>query len=47
VIAGPTEATAAGNALTQALGAGDVASLEELRAIVRRSFAVEEFQPRT
>jgi rhamnulokinase len=47
VIAGPTEATAAGNALTQALGAGDVASLDELRAIVRRSFAVEEFQPRT
>jgi len=46
VIAGPTEATAAGNALTQALGTGDVASLEELRDVVRRSFDVEEFRPR-
>ena len=46
VIAGPSEATAAGNALTQALGAGDVASLEELREIVRQSFEVEEFLPR-
>lgn len=45
VIAGPSEATAAGNALTQALGAGDVDSLEELRAVVRQSFEVEEFRP--
>ncbi len=45
VIAGPAEATAAGNALTQAMGTGDVKSLEELRAIVRNSFEVEEFRP--
>ncbi len=45
VIAGPAEATAAGNTLTQAMGAGDVNSLEELRAIVRNSFEVEEFRP--
>ena len=45
VIAGPAEATAAGNALTQAMGNGDINSLEELRAIVRQSFEVEEFQP--
>ena len=45
VIAGPAEATAAGNALTQALGTGDVNSLEHLRAIVRRSFALEEYTP--
>jgi rhamnulokinase len=45
VIAGPAEATAIGNALTQALGAGDIASIEELRAIVRHSFEVEEFTP--
>lgn len=45
VIAGPAEATAAGNALTQAMGTGDVGSLEELRAIVRQSFEVEEFRP--
>lgn len=45
VIAGPAEATAAGNALTQALGAGDLGSIEELRAVVRQSFEVEEFHP--
>ncbi len=45
VVAGPGEATAAGNALTQAMGGGDVASLEELRLIVRRSFELEEFLP--
>jgi rhamnulokinase len=45
VLAGPAEATAIGNALTQALGAGDIGSLEELRALVRHSFEVEEFTP--
>lgn len=45
VVAGPTEATAAGNALTQAIGSGDVDSLDELRSIVRRSFEPEEFLP--
>ena len=47
VVAGPAEATAAGNALTQALGTGNIGSLEELRAIVRQSFEVEEFVPGT
>jgi rhamnulokinase len=46
VVAGPTEATAAGNALVQALGAGQLGSLEELRQVVRGSFAVEEFVPK-
>ncbi|MGH9583780.1 MAG: rhamnulokinase, partial [Bryobacteraceae bacterium] len=45
VIAGPAEATAIGNALTQAIGAGDLGSIEELRAVVRHSFEVEEFTP--
>jgi rhamnulokinase len=45
VVAGPAEATAAGNALTQALGMGYLSSLEELRAVVRNSFEVEEFRP--
>jgi rhamnulokinase len=45
VIAGPAEATAAGNALTQAMGMGEIGSLEELRAVVRHSFEVEEFRP--
>jgi rhamnulokinase len=46
VIAGPTEATAAGNALTQAMGTGDITSLEELRSVIRASFCLEEFAPR-
>jgi rhamnulokinase len=45
VIAGPTEATAAGNALTQAMGRGDVGSLDELRKVVGRSFSLAEFRP--
>lgn len=45
VVAGPTEATAAGNALTQAIGSGAISSLEELRTIVRRSFEPETFFP--
>jgi rhamnulokinase len=46
VVAGPTEATAAGNALVQALGTGALRSLEEVRTVVRRSFPVEEFLPK-
>jgi rhamnulokinase len=38
IIAGPVEATAAGNILVQAIGAGVVSGLDEARAIVRRSF---------
>ena len=46
VVAGPSEATAAGNALVQALGAGHLGSIEELRQVVRESFTVEEYVPR-
>src|SRR5579875_2788074 len=45
VIAGPAEATAAGNALAQGLGTGAVGSLAEIRDVVRRSFELEEFLP--
>jgi rhamnulokinase len=44
VIAGPAEATAAGNALTQAMGSGELQSLDEIRAVVRQSFELEEFR---
>jgi rhamnulokinase len=44
VLAGPVEATAAGNVLAQAMGAGAVRDLEEARAIVRRSFEIEKFE---
>ncbi|HTP35879.1 MAG TPA: rhamnulokinase family protein [Candidatus Acidoferrales bacterium] len=38
VIAGPSEATAIGNILVQAMGAGELKSLAEARAVVRNSF---------
>ncbi|MBV9301109.1 MAG: rhamnulokinase [Acidobacteriaceae bacterium] len=47
VVAGPTEATAAGNALVQALGAGEIGSLKDMREIARRSFHLDEFVPKT
>ncbi|MDW8355914.1 MAG: rhamnulokinase family protein [Bryobacterales bacterium] len=46
VIAGPAEATAAGNVLVQAMGAGLLRSLEEARELVRRSFDLTTFEPR-
>ncbi|HET6381763.1 MAG TPA: rhamnulokinase family protein [Armatimonadota bacterium] len=45
VMAGPIEATAAGNILVQAMARGEIASLRELREVVRASFQVEEFSP--
>ena len=46
VVAGPVEATAAGNILVQAIAAGCVANHEDARNVVRRSFATERFEPR-
>jgi rhamnulokinase len=46
VLAGPTEATALGNLLTQAIGLGEVGSLQQLREIVRHSFTPEAFEPK-
>ncbi|HEY7307239.1 MAG TPA: rhamnulokinase family protein [Bryobacteraceae bacterium] len=46
VVAGPAEATAIGNALVQSLGAGDIETLDELRSVVKQSFAFEEHRPR-
>jgi len=45
VIAGPTEATSIGNILMQALTLGHIASLEEGRELVRRSFEVTTYEP--
>jgi rhamnulokinase len=45
VIAGPAEATAAGNILVQATGAGEIANPAEARDIVRRSFGIQIFEP--
>jgi rhamnulokinase len=45
VVAGPAEATAAGNVLIQAIALGHVDSLPTLRKIVRDSFALKAFEP--
>jgi rhamnulokinase len=45
VVAGPAEATAVGNVLIQAIALGHLDSLQELRRIVRDSFALKAFQP--
>jgi rhamnulokinase len=45
VLAGPVEATAAGNILVQAIALGDLPSLASARAVVRESFTVRAFEP--
>ena len=44
VIAGPKEGTALGNALVQIRAAGLVGSLQEMRAIVRKSIEIKEYK---
>ncbi|MGB9605441.1 MAG: rhamnulokinase, partial [Bryobacteraceae bacterium] len=45
VIAGPSEATAAGNVVVQAIGAGLLRDLGEARELIRRSFPPVRFEP--
>ena len=45
VVAGPAEATAIGNILVQAMGAGELAGLDEVRAVVRNSFELTTVEP--
>ncbi|MFT7629875.1 MAG: rhamnulokinase [Mariniblastus sp.] len=45
VICGPVEATAIGNVLTQAIGCGRLDGLEDVRAVVARSFEPETYLP--
>ena len=46
VVAGPIEATAAGNLLTQAMAVGQIRDLDHLRSVIRASFEVKTFEPR-
>ena len=46
VVAGPVEATALGNLLTQVRASGELASLAELREAVRKSSAVQRYDPK-
>lgn len=45
VVAGPYEATAAGNILMQMVGSGAISSVAEGRQVIRRSFDVQEYLP--
>ena len=45
VLAGPAEATALGNVAIQIVATGGAASLQEVRAVVDRSFPTEVFDP--
>jgi len=45
VVAGPVEATAAGNILAQLMATGEISSLEQGREIIRASFEPEIFEP--
>ncbi len=45
VVAGPVEATAAGNVIMQALARGELGSLAEGREMVRRSFELANYEP--
>ncbi len=45
VTAGPTEATAIGNILIQAIGAGVYSSLPEIRRVITTSFPVKQYTP--
>lgn len=45
VVAGPAEATAVGNIIVQALALREISSLNEARALVRRSFDLTTYEP--
>lgn len=45
VKAGPSEATAIGNILTQALALGEIKNMKNLRKVVRNSFQITEYTP--
>jgi len=47
VLAGPVEATALGNLLTQVRASGEVSSLAEMREVIRKSTSVQRFEPST
>ena len=47
VIAGPVEATALGNVITQAIAAGQLESIQQGRELIARAIPVQHFQPLT
>jgi rhamnulokinase len=47
VVAGPIEATAIGNLLVQAMALGLISTLEQARDVVRRSVALQTYEPKS
>lgn len=45
VVTGPIEGAAIGNLLAQAMALGDITTMDELRAVVRRSEVVHTYEP--
>jgi rhamnulokinase len=45
VLAGPSEATAIGNLVVQAIALGELTSLSDARGLVARSFPVRRYEP--
>jgi rhamnulokinase len=45
VSAGPVEASALGNLCAQMIALGEIANLDEARALIRMSFEIQEFEP--
>ncbi len=46
VVAGPAEATATGNLLVQMVARGELASMDDARQLIRRSFPLTTYEPR-
>ena len=47
MIAGPSEATALGNAVVQAIACGELGGLGDARAVIASSFEPMRYRPRT
>lgn len=45
VVCGPTEATAIGNLMVQAMALGEIGNPRQIREVVRKSFPTEEYMP--
>ena len=46
VVAGPTEATALGNVIIQAMGAGEIRGMDQAHDVARASAHVASYEPR-
>lgn len=47
VYAGPVEATAIGNIVSQLMAVGEIENIQEARTIIKNSFEVKKFSPLT